>query len=113
MSNSRAQSQEQVAGADDEETRLTRMRRVQGRAVLATGLANMAFLGLVSIWLVAWPRPLAALLSDDPGVLEMYRDLAEVDVVGHRQRARIRIELNRRHRLPRKQTAAARESGRK
>lgn len=39
------------------------------RAVLASGLYNMAFLGLVSIAFIAWPSPIAALLTDDPGVL--------------------------------------------
>ena len=34
-------------------------------------------------------------------------DFAQVDVVGHRQRARIRIELNRRNRLLRREQAAA------
>ncbi len=40
------------------------------RAVLASGLYNMAFLGLVSIGFIAWPGPIAALLTDDPGVLD-------------------------------------------
>lgn len=39
------------------------------RAVLLAGLYNMGFLGLVSIGLIAWPEPLAALLTDDPTVL--------------------------------------------
>jgi putative MATE family efflux protein len=39
------------------------------RAVLASGLYNMAFLGLVSIAFIAWPWPIAGLLTDDPGVL--------------------------------------------
>jgi Na+-driven multidrug efflux pump len=37
--------------------------------VLASGLYNMAFLGLVSIAFIAWPWPIAGLLTDDPGVL--------------------------------------------
>jgi putative MATE family efflux protein len=40
------------------------------RAVWVCGLANMVFLGLVSIGLVAWPEPLAGLLTDDPAVLD-------------------------------------------
>lgn len=39
------------------------------RAVLYSGLYNMAFLGCLSIVLVGWPEPLVALLTDDPAVL--------------------------------------------
>lgn len=40
------------------------------RAVLSSGLYNMAFLGLVSLGLIVWPREVAGLLTDDPAVLD-------------------------------------------
>lgn len=40
------------------------------RAVMVTGLCNMAFLGLVSVGLIAWPERLAGLLTDDAAVLD-------------------------------------------
>ncbi|MCX4244745.1 MATE family efflux transporter [Paraliomyxa miuraensis] len=39
------------------------------RAVLYSGLYNMAFLGLVSLVLIAWPEAVAGLLTQDPAVL--------------------------------------------
>lgn len=39
------------------------------RAVLYSGLYNMAFLGCLSVVLIAWPEPLIGLLTDDPAVL--------------------------------------------
>jgi putative MATE family efflux protein len=38
------------------------------RAVLLSGLYNMGFLGCISLVLIAWPEPLAGLLTDDPAV---------------------------------------------
>ncbi|MCH9685067.1 MAG: MATE family efflux transporter [Deltaproteobacteria bacterium] len=53
------------------------------RAVLYSGLYNMAFLGLISVVFVLWPRPVTALLTDQDVVLRYGSDALMIISFGY------------------------------